>query len=270
MGNPWDGRLWKGVIYGNSGTKKSFFAASMPKPMKVFCFDPFGKEAPYLAQGIPGGLQNMPDGGIFQFVYASEEDKKAGTPLIEIEYFADMLPQLLATQKNPSAYERFEISLAEHVNQGWAGFESIVLDSYSFYEESILRLNQYKLNPTAKSGAVQDGKQWYGAARRASACDVVSTLAWAPRHVCVIAHVDRSRVDLHDKQALGIDAAGQGSGAIPRAFAECYYAYREKNTTGKAQVRLMTDGDGTYIGHSHIQAPNPCEPTWNAIWQPGA
>lgn len=264
---PWEGRLWKGVIYGNSGTRKSFFAASMittiykqtGQPGKVFMFDPFGKENPYLIQGLAGGLQEVEDGGFFQYVFDKEKPKQV---MIEIEYFADMMPQTLDKQKNLSAYERFQISLEDHVNNKWEGYASVVMDSYSFYEESVLRLNQYKLNPTAKSGAIQDGKQWYGAARRASANDVVSTLAWAPRHVCVIAHVDRSRVDLQDKQAWGIDAAGQGSGAIPRAFAECYFFYKEKD-----QVRVMTDSDGTYIAHSHIQAPNPCAATWEALWQ---
>lgn len=36
------------MTYGDSGTGKSTFAATWPKPMLVWCFDPFGKDIPYL------------------------------------------------------------------------------------------------------------------------------------------------------------------------------------------------------------------------------
>jgi len=35
------------LVYGDTGTGKSTFAASFPKPLLVFCFDPAGKDIPY-------------------------------------------------------------------------------------------------------------------------------------------------------------------------------------------------------------------------------
>lgn len=35
------------MVYGDSGTGKSTFATTFPKPMLVWCFDPFGKDMPF-------------------------------------------------------------------------------------------------------------------------------------------------------------------------------------------------------------------------------
>ena len=68
MSNPWSTTQWSGLVYGNPGTRKTFFAATLPKPMKVFMFDPPAKGLAYLQQGHAGPLEWMEDGGGFQFV----------------------------------------------------------------------------------------------------------------------------------------------------------------------------------------------------------
>ena len=57
------------IAYGDSGVGKSTFAATFPKPMLVFCWDPYGKDLPYqkgaqsvsdlLTYEIPGGTGVM-------------------------------------------------------------------------------------------------------------------------------------------------------------------------------------------------------------------
>lgn len=42
------------IVYGDAGAKKSTFAATFPKPMLVFMWDPFGKDGPYLRRGVVG------------------------------------------------------------------------------------------------------------------------------------------------------------------------------------------------------------------------
>lgn len=59
------------LVYGDFGSKKSFLAASFPKPMIVMMFDPMGKDNPYLQQGTPGGIKYNKTHGIYvQNVYA--------------------------------------------------------------------------------------------------------------------------------------------------------------------------------------------------------
>lgn len=46
------------LVYGDPGTGKSHFLASMPKPLLVLFCDGIGKETPYLKQGVPTGIVN--------------------------------------------------------------------------------------------------------------------------------------------------------------------------------------------------------------------
>jgi hypothetical protein len=57
--------LWQGhqpwcpihvLLYGDSGTGKSTLAATFPKPIRVFHFDPYNKDVPYLRLGQPSPL----------------------------------------------------------------------------------------------------------------------------------------------------------------------------------------------------------------------
>ena len=40
------------LLYGDTGSGKSTFAATFPKPMLVWCFDPHGKDMPYKRLGV--------------------------------------------------------------------------------------------------------------------------------------------------------------------------------------------------------------------------
>jgi len=42
--------------------------------------------------------------------------------------------------------------------------------------------------------------------------------------------------------------------------------YEEVTADGPNKIWLMTESDGHYIAGSVIGAPNPCEPTWAALW----
>lgn len=263
MTEPWEHVQWTGLIYGNPGTKKSFFGAGFPKPMKLFCFDPPAKALAYLQQGFATGIERDDAGNMRQYVYESVETRKrAGAEglLIEISYFHDPIPSLLGKSKHLSGYERFQAELAQHTNEGWAGWASTLLDSYTFCELSAVRLEQYKMNPSAK-----DARQWYGGAKGHIQRDIMSTLIWAPCHVCVIAHVDPQRIDLQEKQKWGISAVGTLRGDLPGAFPEVYLMYEERREKQLFNW-LMTESDGAYIAQTHIQAPNPCEPRWEALW----
>ena len=265
MADPWESIHWSGLIYGNPGLGKTIFAAGMPKPLKVFMFDPAAKGLAYLQQGAVSPVEWMPDGGGFQFVRSYE----TGEVVVELEYFVDRDPTRLASQKLPSAYERFQASLITHMDEHWKGYQSAVLDSYTFCELACSRLVQYKLNPAP--GGVQDAKhnqmQWGGQVRGIVQTDIISVFPWIDCHSCILAHVDDKRYDEQERQMWGIGAVGRLGSILPGAFAEVYLMYRVLNEKAKAwETWLMTESDGKYIAQTHIQAPNPCEPTWEALW----
>ena len=264
---------WSGLIYGNPGTRKTFFAATLPKPAKIFMFDPPAKGLAYLQQGHAGPLEWMEDGGGFQFV----TDPESKEVLVELEYFSDKNPMGIGQQKYPCAYERFQSSLMAHMAEGWlmqdgvTSFKSVILDSYTFCELACVRLQQYKLNPAP--GGVQDSKhnqmQWAGMARGVLQVDLLAVLPFiTPCHVCVLAHVDAQRFDQQEKSLWGISAVGQLKGMVLGAFPEVYYMYTAWNDqTKKADSWLMTETDGQFMAQTHVGASNPCEPRWEALWE---
>lgn len=263
---PWDDIQWCGSVYGNPGLGKTFFAAGLPKPMKVFMFDPAAKGLAYLQQGAVTPIEWMPDGGGFQFV----RDRETGEVLVELEYFMDRDPTRLAQQKFPCAYERFQASLVGHMDDHWKGFRSVVLDSYTFCELACARLVKYKLNPAP--GGVEDSKhnqqQWGGQVRGIIQTDIISVFPWVDCHACVLAHVDDKRYDEQDKQIWGISAVGKLGALLPSAFGEVYFMYREYDErTKRYQTWMMTESDGHYIAQTHIGAQNPCKPTWEGVWE---
>lgn len=260
--NPWDKAQWTGLVYGNPGTRKTFFAATLPKPMKVFLFDPPAKGLAYHLQGFDGGVSHMDDGGMFRLIWT---DHKKEELVVEIEYFFDKDPTQIAYQKSPCAYERFQTALIGHMDDSWKGFRSVVLDSYTFCEMAAVRLMQYKLNPAP--GGVQDSKhnqmQWSGQARGTIQTDIMAVFPWASIHACVLAHVDDQRYDEQEKQMWGVAAIGKLGKQLPGAFSEVYRMYIDK----EGHSKLMTESDGQYIAQTHLGALNPCEPTWEALWR---
>lgn len=272
---PWESTQFCGLVYGNPGIGKTFFAATMPKPMKVFLFDPPSKALAYRQEGFPGPIVRGPDESVFQFVYATQEERdqdQSGTgkgAIIEMESFVDRNPAGIGTQRMPCAYERFQSSMIQHMNDDWKGFKSVVLDSYTFCELACVRLQKYKINPAP--GGIEDSKhnqmQWAGQARHILQLDIMTTFPYLPCHGCVIAHVDDQRHDEQEKKLWGVAAIGRLVSLLPCAFGEVYFMYRKVNDkTQQLESWLLTETDGSYISQSHINAPNPCKPTWEALW----
>lgn len=265
MANFAPGQSWHGLIYSDPGAGKSCFAATMPKPLKVFMFDPFGKDVPYLAQGDAGPLHKLDDGTYLRYV------TQAGIPdklVVELEYFFDLSPALLGERGQPlSAYERFQASLLDHVARGWEGYESIVLDSLTNFTASVVRVNQYKLNPTSRSGAQAHGIQWYGAASLAVQNDVCATLAWCPRHVAVLCHVNNQKQDARGYNVYAVEAPGQLARSIAKDWPEQYFLCTTRNAKGHVQRGFQTENDGVYMAQTHLDVPSGVAPEWRALWQ---
>lgn len=260
---PWERDIWKCLLYGNSGVGKTNFLADTilnkgMHPAKVFMFDLIGNDVPYKKLGTYGPSERMEDGGLFCLV----KDKQ-GNLLVEIEYFFDLRPAQLATQKNPCALERFQGSLGAHLDEDWKGYKFIILDSYDGYFNAALMAQQHKFNTQSKAGNKANSMQWYGEAKLNTVSDILCSLVWHPTvHVCLVAHVDRSRTTLQERQVWGINAPGTLSSDIPSMFPEVYYMY----TNEKGERLLTTENDGQYMAKSHIGASSPCVADWHSLW----
>ncbi len=232
--------------------------------MKVWMFDAPGKDMRYLRRGKASSFMDLGDGTIARVV--SGED---GQPLFEIEYYYDMIPQELGRHGAPlSAYERFQASLREI---DWGKYSAVCLDSLTGFRDAVLKVQQFKLNKESGSGKAAHGMQWYGAAGLAIQNDVMSTIAFAPCHAFVPAHVDTKKDDARGFLIYAVCAPGQLSSGVARAFSEVYYMHVIPGDRGSKRRVLQTEngldgtGKGEYIALSEMEAPNFCEPTWEAV-----
>ncbi len=262
------------LCYGDPGVGKSEFVATYIdylvkeqlkiRPMKVWMFDAPGKDMRYLRRGKVSSFIDLGDGTIARVVSNQE-----GQPLFEIEYYYDMIPQELGKPGAPlSAYERFVQSLREI---DWSKYSAVCLDSLTGFRDAVLKVQQFKINRESGSGKAAHGMQWYAAAGLAIHNDVMSTIAFAPCHSFVPAHVDTKKDDARGFLIYAVAAPGQLSSGIARAFSEVYYMHVIAGEKGAKRRVLQTEsgmdgtGKGEYIALSEMEAPNLCEPTWEAV-----
>jgi hypothetical protein len=135
----------------------------------------------------------------------------------------------------------------------------------------VLRLHQFKVNAHTKSGATMDARQWYAAAGLAIQTDIMSTIAYAPVHSFIPAHVDVRQDQQNATMIWGVAAPGQLSNSIARAFSEVYFMHVIPGEKGAKRRVLQTEsgldglGRGPFIALSEMQVPNFCEPSWEKV-----
>jgi hypothetical protein len=252
------------MCYGESGTKKSTFAASFPKPLLVFFFDPLGKDSPYLRQGIPSGL--MPS----QFPGFMTQDvfNEAGELQITLEYFLDPFPQ------KPSAFPCFQNRFAQLLSHIWGvreipgepDWKSIAFDSATYLELSARKYAQYFLNPNAK-----DPRQWFGSSTDQLEEILMISTGSIPRNVITICHVDEDKDEAGGVMVKNPALPGRLRKHGSSGYSEFYrvFVQRGDGKPGVSETRyaLQTEPNGLYNAGSQIMAPNGCEPTYEALWK---
>lgn len=256
------------LIYGDSGAGKSTFAATFPKPALVLQTDPYAKGMPYRRKGIQG------ESG--QIITASGMEDKGG-----VINYDDILHA--KTEKLMFRLERYNTEdihggtdyiygfenilarfslLRQEIKEGkWA---TVIFDSLTSLEFEVRKLHQYKLNPESKSGAKQDARQWYGASAQAVEELCYGQLTWLPCNVVVLAHIKEDKDNIRDTLFWTPAAPGAQGRRLPGCFAEAYVI---KKIRGQEESILQTRSDADYMATSQIPAPNPCVPTYKAIWE---
>lgn len=237
------------LVYGPGGTMKSTFAATFPKPMLVFFFDPFGKEMPYRRMGYDGGVVLDEFGTPTRTVLAPD-----GTVDIQIEHYIDADP----TQ--PEAFSRFRSRLTRLQAQ-YGLWSTVVLDSTTFFELAARKQSEYKTNPTAK-----DGRQHYGASANAVEEIIAMRFGALPMNVIVISHINHEKDDVAGSILYYPALPGQQAFKVPAGYPEVYYAFVESQG-GTNTFLMQTQRNARYTACSQIPAPNPCPPDYESLWR---
>lgn len=237
------------LVYGDAGSKKSTFAATFPKPMLVFMFDPFGKDQPYLRKGsIVTPPLELGEGHKIRSVMNEE-----GDALIRLEYFHDLEPT------KPVAWRAFMERMKTATDFG--DYKTVVFDSVTFMQLTRFHEAKYKLLKSAK-----DPRQWYASAKEGLEEMLMVRVAGMYQNVVILAHVNEDKDEVHGGFVYNPAVPGKLSKGLPAGYAEFYRAY-VKTEEGVNHFYLQTEKSTQFNAASQIPAPNPCVPTYKALWE---
>lgn len=233
------------LFYGDPGSGKSTAAASLPRPMIVFAFDPRGKDAPYHKRG-----NHIEEHESEHCPYVEIRDDKER--LIRIEYYHDPQPE------SPTAWSRFRSRLLDVSDVAW---RTIVFDSCTFMELSARKYDEYVENRGAR-----DKRQHYGASKEGIEEVCLMRVAGYRCNVVTIAHVDEAKDELHGTFIRSPAFPGKLSKRAGAAYGEMYRFYVDVDNDGSREYRVQTLSDRGYNAATQIGAPDRCAPTYQSFW----
>jgi hypothetical protein len=254
------------MLYADTGVGKSTFAATFPKPMLVWCFDPHGKDWPY-RKDEKGNT--MKDSGLLQYpiqvgngaVNVTYRDVQHPQGVVRIEYYHD------EDIENPTAINTFRYRLAM-LHHEYANWKSIVTDSITFMELSARKWEEKVMNPMTKFAKGTDTRQWFAGSTDTVEELVVMRYASLPMNVVICCHIDERRNERSGEILRGPFAPGRLSkrGELSAAFQEQYHMFTARNENGQMIRFVQTINDGDWIATTQIDAPDNCFPHYLSLW----
>jgi len=231
--------------------------ASFPKPLLLCSFDPFGKDLPVLRRGRTGELKACPvDRAGNEIAYREVTSRKhEGKLLARVEYYHDAKPS------QPVAARNFESRVDWIEEEVFAGeWATIAFDSLTFFELAARKYAQYTINPRAK-----DPRKWYGQSTDALEDAFMIRVSSWPCNVVLTAHISEDKDEVHGHMLFNPDVPGRLSSRLPAAYQEFYRAF----VSGKGADRLyllQTRSGGGYNANTQIDAPDPVDNDYKALW----
>ena len=247
------------MVYGDSGSKKSTFAASFPKPILVFFFDTLGKDGPYLRSGLASEF--LPGTGPFltRDIYSRED----GELSIRLEYFLDPEPT------NPQAYPQFASRFSQLQSHLYGSktlpaepkWKTVVFDSVTMMELMARKHSQYKLDSNSK-----EPRRWFAHSTDQLEEALMISVGSLPVNVVTICHVDEDKDEVNGGYVRNPALPGRLRKHSSQAYSEFYHAFIGRDEKGKPVWGLQTQPNGLFNANSQILAPDGCPPDYEAVW----
>jgi len=181
--------------------------------------------------------------------------------MVQVEHYLDANP------RKPEAYARFQKRIDALQSSSMEDWGSIVFDDATWMELAARRYHQYHLNPKA-----QHPWQWFAGSTDLLEEMLCQTAGALPAIVGVACHVSHEKDEAMGAILRSPSAPGRlkDRQELMSAFSEVYHISvdRVQDEQGNVgyQHRLQTRADGLWAAQTHIEAPNPCEPQWEALW----
>ena len=233
--------------YGESGAGKTELLATFPTPGLAMFFDAIGKDTPLLRRGTPTGFGEYEDGIRYRHVLDDE-----GVLLWELRYFHDPDPE------HPRSFAAFASHVANIEPTQWG---TIGFDSVTSITIAALARQKFVLNP-----AFKDPRKWRGEITDELEQLFMRRIAGWDTNVVVLAHVDEYADDVSGLVLRNPGAPGRLRKGLASAFGEFFHHYVTTDDKGNRVHLLQTRPDQYWNSSTQIDAPDPCAPTYEAMW----
>lgn len=242
------------VLVGDSGSGKSTFASTFPGPMLVLWFDQLGKEIPYLRRAAtPDAIQ---EGQSHLLMPETWINGHSPEHMIKIEHY---------NRLDPRTYNDFEAFRMRMVNSDFSaeGWRTVVVDSATFLELAARKWQQL-VGPNKDT---REPRQWYAAATDELEAFLVMRLGHLRVNVVVVCHYDTRQDNVNGQFVHQPKLPGRLSSTVPAGYSEFYRAYVMQQGPGQPGAHvLQTRAGAGYNASSQIQAPDPCYPHYDSLW----
>lgn len=190
--------------------------------------------------------------------------------LIVVEHYVDDDPYA------PSAYARFIDRVTNMRGDDITAWRTIVVDSITSMDIAARLWFRYTVNPV-KGGPVDgrhpsmglhDTRPWRAATTDTLEENLYTRIGGWRTNVCVIAHIDEQKDEVSGSFVRNPAAPGRLSKRLPASYNELYKAYVGKGEKpGERVYALQTRNDGRMNANTSVEAPDPCWPEYEALWE---
>jgi Asp-tRNA(Asn)/Glu-tRNA(Gln) amidotransferase A subunit family amidase len=241
-------------VMGESGSGKTTFADTLPKPAIVLSFDPRSKAMPYLHGAKV--TEEVDEDGVR--VLVAERD--TGTTYVELYSNTDA--------DTPDAWNRLRRRLRRlgAEIEEW-GIKTVILDSATFAALAARKYSQHILN---KAGA---DKVHYMYATDELEDVILGRLIHLNCNFVCLFHIDTDKDEMQGMMIRNAMMPGRLRASTPGGFGEFYraYAHREGATARERAEAdpvhlLQTRPNESYNATTQIHPPDPCEQHYEALW----
>lgn len=254
-------------VYSESGGGKSTFASLWPKNSLVICFDPFGKDMPYLKNA--SSVTDIQKWQINDKLIISYRDATYPDGTIRIEYYHDH------DEDQAVAYEMFLARMKKFKSE-YENWNSIIIDSVTMMELAARKREELVLNklPSGvdskyQKGSQFDGRTWFGGSTDALENMLVRRLAGIPMNVLITCHIHERQNMANGEIYRGPYTPGRlySRNLIGAAFQEQYFMYKTRDEHGDQVYMLQTQNRDGWQATSQIDAPDPLTPpSYEGLW----
>jgi hypothetical protein len=167
----------------------------------------------------------------------------------------------------PAAYARFLARMAQMRGDAIRQWATCVVDSVTSMDILARKWFQYKLNPSKVPLGLHDTRPWRAGSTDTLEENLYIRLGSWPVNVVTVAHINEDKDEVSGAFVRNPSAPGRLSKRLPAGYSELLHMYVTRDENGNRVHAVQTMNDGRMNATNSIGAPDPCWPTYEALWE---